>query len=197
MRKKNLHTNKKAEEIKTKVWSDVSPEFAVKDIPANLQKESAVIIANSLSVEETANGKIKMNLWLPMGGTKTSKLSIYHARIKINDKAALQAYSSIEYQKTFDNTAGILYSKNVDKKDTYIGIKLIKPDGREVTVNTGEEVLTKNDAKDKQGKLAVPNLEVGDILDYYVGKVEVTDLFNISVNNGLSASVTALKVLKS
>jgi hypothetical protein len=42
-------------------------------------------------------------------------------------------------------------------------------------VNTSEEVLTKNEEKDKQGKLAVPGLQVGDILDYYVTKIELLE----------------------
>ena len=179
----------KAEEIKAKVWGDNSPEFAVKDIPANLQKESAVIIASSLNVDQTSNGKIKMSLFMPLSGTKTSKVTVFHERVKINDKAALQAFSTVEYQKTLNNSQSVLYMKNVDKKDTYIGAKIIKADGSEVIVNTDEEVLTKNDTKDKQGKLAIPNLQVGDILDYYVSKIEVTDQFNLSVNSGFAEGI--------
>ena len=179
----------KADEIKAKVWGDAVPEFAVKDIPTDMRKESAVIIASSLNVDQTSNGKIKMSLFMPMSGTKTSKVSVFHERVKINDKAALQAFSSLEYQKTLNNSTGLLYMKNVDKKDTYIGAKIIKPDGTEVIVNTDEEVLTKNDTKDKQGKLAIPNLQVGDILDYYVGKVEVKDQFNASVSYGMAEAM--------
>ncbi|OCX50891.1 hypothetical protein BEL04_19395 [Mucilaginibacter sp. PPCGB 2223] len=175
----------KAEEIKNKVWGDNTPEFAVKDIPADMQKESAVIIASSLNIDQTSNGKVKMSLFLPAGGTKTTKISTFRERVKINDKAALQAFSTIEYQKTLNSTTGSLYMKNIDKKDTYIGAKIIKPDGTEVIVNTDEEVLTKNEAKDKQGKLAVPNLQVGDILDYYITKVELKDVFNSDIKHGV------------
>src|SRR5476651_1520878 len=113
----------KADEIKAKVWGDAVPEFTVKDIPTDMRKESAVIIASSLNVDQTSNGKIKMSLFMPMSGTKTSKVSVFHERVKINDKAALQAFSSLEYQKTLNNSTGLLYMKNVDKKDTYIGAK--------------------------------------------------------------------------
>ena len=31
-----------------------------------------------------------------------------------------------------------------------------------------EEVLTNDSKKDKEGKIAIPDLQVGDILDYYI-----------------------------
>ena len=68
-----------------------------------------------------------------------------------------------------------MFAKFVDENNTYIGAKVIKPNGKEVTINTSEEVLTKNESKDQEGKLAIPDLQVGDILDYYICKEDVAD----------------------
>jgi hypothetical protein len=52
--------------------------------------------------------------------------------------------------------------------ETYIGVKIISSDSSENIINTDEEVLIKNEKDNKIGKLAIPGLEVGDILDYYI-----------------------------
>ncbi len=52
---------------------------------------------------------------------------------------------------------------------------MIKPNGKEITVNTSEEVLIKNESKDQKGKLAIPDLQVGDVLDYYICKEDIAD----------------------
>src|SRR5687767_11463122 len=91
-----------------------------------------------------------------------------HQRVKINHKTALEKFSSIEYQKKLDNSTRLGFSAIYDKMDTYIGSKIIKPGGKEIIVNTDEEVLTKNEKKSQTGKLAISDLQVGDILDYYI-----------------------------
>jgi hypothetical protein len=164
----------KAAEIQAKVWGDKAPEFEVKTLPAGMEKESAVIIAEYTNVEQASNSRYKFAFAASTSATRTNRVTTYRERVKINDKAALDDYSSLSYQKSLDRTQGLI-NKTYNKKDTYIGVKLIKPDGKEVIVNTSEEVLTKNEDKDKQGKLAIPGLEVGDIMDYYTCKVELVE----------------------
>jgi len=67
----------------------------------------------------------------------------------------------------------LLVTKVVNVNNTYIGAKIIKPDGKEVIVNTGEEVLLKNETKDQKGKLAIPGFAGGRLLDYYVSNVDI------------------------
>jgi hypothetical protein len=169
--KGELTYDQKAAEFQTKIWGDKQAEFEQKTIPAGMEKESAVIIAQATNIEQSSNNKLR----LIVNSTRTSRLNIFRERVKLNDKAALDDYSSLEYQKSLDKTQGIWMAKYANKKDTYIGVKIIKPSGQEVIVNTSEEVLTKNETKDKKGKLAIPGLEVGDILDYYVCKVELVE----------------------
>ncbi len=68
-----------------------------------------------------------------------------------------------------------LIAKINDVHNTYIGAKIIKPGGQETVVNTGEEVLLKNTGKDQKGKLAIPGLQVGDILDYYISNNDLSE----------------------
>jgi len=161
----------KAAEIQKKIWGEKAPEFEVKTLPANMDKESAVIIARSLNVELTSNNKMKLVIF-NSSTTRTNKISTFHERVKINDRASLDAFSTLEYQKSLDRTKNGFLSKKLNKKDTYVGAKIIKPSGQEIIVNAEEEVLTKNDSRDKQGQLAIPGLQIGDILDYYVCKTE-------------------------
>jgi hypothetical protein len=167
--------DQKAEEVRLKIWGDKSPEFDVKAVPTEMEKESAVIIAQYMGVEQTTTGKLKIGILFNGSVNHTNRVTTFRERVKINDKVALEKYSSLEYQKSLDKTKGLLTIKLYNKKDTYIGAKIIKANGKEVIVNTSEEVLTKSEAKDSQGKLAISGLQVGDILDYYICKVETLE----------------------
>ena len=55
------------------------------------------------------------------------------------------------------------------KDYTFINIRLIKPDGTIKTINVDESAVTVKDEKDKkENKIAIPDLGVGDIIDYFV-----------------------------
>ncbi|MBW4888667.1 DUF3857 domain-containing protein [Mucilaginibacter sp. HMF5004] len=173
--KAELSYAQKAAEIKAKIWGDNAAEFDVKVIPESMKKESAVIIAKSVNIQQTTGSRLKFFMYFPTSATRTNKVTTYRERVKINDKVALDAYSSLSYQRNSDESKGFLYVKFTNKMDTYIGVKIIKPNGKEVIVNTGEEVLIENNAKNKQGKLAIPELQVGDIIDYYISTIELVD----------------------
>ena len=54
------------------------------------------------------------------------------------------------------------------KGENVLGIKIIKPNGTEIEID-----IDKNTVKvDDENKIAIPNLEIGDILDYYIYRVE-------------------------
>ena len=139
----------RSQEIQTEIWDNASKPFSVKTVSADLSNESAVIIATSFDVVNTEKSRLKLGL---MGLNAVRRLyyqTTFHERIKINDKAALDDYSTLEYQKKLDKTVSAFFIKVYNKMDTYIGAKIIKPDGKEVIVNTDEEVLTK-DEKQKE-----------------------------------------------
>jgi hypothetical protein len=166
----------KAAQLQKEIWEKQAPEFNVTAIPASMAKESAVIIAHAYTSQRTSNGKTKFMIVSTSTVTKTIRVNTIHERIKIQDKVALEDYSKLSYQKKLDKTVSLmLFNKLLNTHNTFIGAKLIKPDGKEIVVNTSEEVLVKNEEKDQKGILAIPGLQVGDILDYYISTVEVNE----------------------
>ncbi len=167
--------NERAAEVKKEIWDAAAAPFDVKTVPAELNNESAVIIARSFEIINSAKFRFKFSLF-GMGGTERLKyITTMHEKVKINDKSALEEYATIEYKKKLDKSVTIGFAKLYDKMETYVGAKIIKPDGKIITVNTDEEVMTKNEDKNKQGKLAISDLQVGDILDYYVRVEELQE----------------------
>jgi hypothetical protein len=84
---------------------------------------------------------------------------IAHYRIKILDQAAVDNFSEVYYVKGAHGGYN-LYEGSRDKE--FMNIKIIKPDGKEIIVKKKDII---EDDKG-QRKVAIPNLEVGDILDY-------------------------------
>lgn len=165
----------KAAKLQKEIWGAPVPEFKATAIPEKFEKESAVVIARSYSAQRSSNSKLKFMLITAGVAIKTVKVNTFHERVKINDKSALEDFSTIAYQKKLDKTVNMLIVKFANTQNTFIGAKIIKPDGKEVVINTSEEVLTQNETKDQQGKLAISGLQVGDILDYYVCTVDVSE----------------------
>lgn len=166
----------RAAKLQKEIWGDPIAEFKSTAVPANLSNESAVVLARSYNAQWTSGGRFKFML-VGMGmALHTEKVITFHERVKINDKVALDAYSTLEYQKKLDNSTSMFFTaKFRNTKNTFIGAKMIKPDGKEVIVNTSEEVLLKDEAKDKKGKLAISGLQVGDIFDYYITSIDVSE----------------------
>jgi hypothetical protein len=165
----------RAEEVRKEIWGEAGPQFKVKAVPDNLNNESAVIIARYFEIINSSKFKLKFSLFGFGRANRLSYRTTFHERVKIGDKAALEEFSTIEYKKKLDRTSSFAFAKIYDKMDSYIGAKIIKPDGKEVVVNTDEEVLTKNKTKDKEGKLAISDLQVGDILDYFIRVEEMRE----------------------
>ena len=161
-------------QIQNAVWGYAPAEFKETKIPADLTSESAVILAKSFNLSRVSSGKIE---YVREIGLKThpTKFSIFHERVKINDKVALESFSTVEYQKKLDRSTRHMFSKTENINNMFIGAKVIKPDGKEIIVNTNEEVLTKNEEKDRESKLAISELQVGDILDYFVCREDIVD----------------------
>jgi hypothetical protein len=166
----------RAAEVQQEVWNNADNAFSVKEIPAKYKNESAVIIAKSYDVSNSTKRKFKM---IGMFGNTVKQYkysTTYRERVLIQDKVALEDYSTLNYKKIVDNTSKIGFSKLLNTTKTYLGVKIFKQAGTVLEINpTEEEVLTKNTNKDKQGKLAVSNLQVGDIIDYYVRIEEVIE----------------------
>ncbi|MBI3882835.1 MAG: hypothetical protein HY305_01060, partial [Sphingobacteriales bacterium] len=144
----------RATEIQQEIWNNADKAFDVTTVPDKYKGEGAVIIAKSVFVNPVDNVLTR---------------SISRERVLIMDKAALEEYSTMSYTKIIDKSVRYnFYQKTDNYAKSYIGIKICKKDGKVIVINTtDEEILTENRDKEKAGKIAIPDLQLGDIVDYY------------------------------
>lgn len=150
--------SERGDEIKSRMWGDKNPAFDCVEVPAKWANESAIIIAQLNRFEYKK---------LPViNELHTNKY--FHNRIKVNDKNSVNKYTEISFA-----------SGKGRKQIIYTGFKIIKADGSEVIIDASEAVEMEqkvNGVRKSYKKLAIPNLEVGDILDYYICEDEVIQL---------------------
>jgi hypothetical protein len=156
---------KMKEEVATKIFGTSDPYFKDNALPDQYKNESAVVLAQKHSIESDSKFKFRFGLF-SHSGAKFSFFDIFRKKILINDHAALQEFSQLNFEK--------LESKNWSplgklKNYTFINIRLIKPNGTIKTIDVDESAVTLRNEKDqKTNKIAIPDLGVGDIIDYYV-----------------------------
>lgn len=163
-----INSNKKrAEEVKALMWGNTDKDFQVTQIPDKWKEEQAVILAKSNVLYYRKD---------PNRFTSNLNYDRYtHYRIKLLSSKAIEEYAQFELEGT---------SKRENTKSfTYAGFKVIKQDGSEIEISmiqAVKEMETLNGVQEETYKLAIPNLSVGDILDYYVVKEE-----NISLGGAM------------
>lgn len=158
----------KSEELRKTIWQSNSDIFNSNEVPDNYKNESAVVLGRTFEMQRASSSKFKFMVITATSISNTNKTSIYREKVKINDKAALEAFSKLEYEKVLNKTQSVFFMSIKNKTEVFVGVKVIKPDGREVNINTDEEVLLSKDSKNQTAKLAIPGLQVGDIIDYYI-----------------------------
>ncbi|HUR65104.1 MAG TPA: hypothetical protein VMZ03_02035 [Chitinophagaceae bacterium] len=144
------------------VWDDRDADFAVSAVPEKWKEESAVIIAQKtrFSFDKDAN--------------KLAVYEITHRRIKLQDRDAVNSYSSVYFRIGSSNDGA--------------GIKIIKENGSVQQVSLRNAVYVEDNGNipdkftpyigkastfyDKSKsrvifyKVAIPDLDPGDIIDY-------------------------------
>jgi hypothetical protein len=145
----------RADEIRAEMWNAADKKFQVLEVPKKWVGKSAVIIAQLNRYEYRK--PVILNLL---------RYNEYnHYRIKLNDKNAVNKYSEMSYYNNrYDNATG-------ESIKVYVGFKVVKPNGKETIVDLAQAVKMENKGSGQNqsyNKLAIPNLEVGDIIDYYV-----------------------------
>lgn len=150
-----------ANNMKT-IWDDTDPDFSVTNTPAKWDEESGIIIAQ------------KTRFAFDKDANKLAVYEITRRRIKLNDKDAVNSFSSIYFRIGSSNDGA--------------GIKVIKPNGtvQDVSLRNAVYVEDLDDVpsafqpyigkastyydKSKSRvifyKLAIPDLDPGDIIDY-------------------------------
>lgn len=156
--------------LKKEIWAWKKPEFDVRNIPAEYNSYSTVVIARHQEIIGDSRSRSKFMIGMAFY-REMSINTVTREAIKINDKSALSDYSEISFTK-LENRAGMFRS---NKAATYVGIRVIKPDGKMKEINADEIVQTNADKNKKEAKLAVSDLQVGDIIDYYIAQQVISD----------------------
>lgn len=130
-------------------WGDNDAYKDITEISSEFSNESAVIIYKNENYDFHKFGK---------NVTYTTSV---RKRIKLLDKAAVEEFSEFSFTRRFRSTKGRYTYKS--KGNTFVGVKIIKPDGSVDEIDVDKEAIE----IDGETKLAIPNLEVGDIIDYY------------------------------
>lgn len=151
----------RAKEVRKMIWENGDADFSVTTIPDKWKEKSAVIIAKS-NILSYRKAIIRSHLQYK---------SFRHERIMLLDKAAIEKYSQFTIPEN---------GRYGDKTyEFYAGFKIIKPDGTEILIPLSKAVKEEraiNKSGYNQFKLAIPNLEAGDILDYYIGEEQGINL---------------------
>ena len=155
---------KESEEMRKAVWAWEKPQFKVKDIPQQYAGASKIIIAHH--TELTADSKSKFAFYgFGFGPKKEQSLTeVVREMVKVNDKNSVTDYSELSFTQ-FEKTSGFYTS---DKTTSYVGVRVIKANGSIKEINADDIVLTKDGAAEKKAKVAIPDLQPGDILDYFI-----------------------------
>ena len=135
-------------EIKEFFWGKTDEFKNAKTVPEKWKNESAVIIY-----------KYEYYDYHKFGQSVTYKSSI-RKRIKLLDQAAVTEFSEFSFKDKFYSNKGMRSYKNAK---TTIGIKIVKPDSKEIEIDVEKNAKEVNGEK----KIAIANLEIGDILDFY------------------------------
>jgi hypothetical protein len=150
-----------AKNMKT-IWEDGDADFAVTTIPEKWKEESGVIIAQKtrFSFDKDAN--------------KLAVYEITRRRIKLIDRDAVNSYSSVYFRIGSDNDgAGIKIIKaNGTVRDVSLRNAIYVEDNSDIPSTFQPYIGKVRTVKDKSKskvtfyKIAVPDLDPGDIIDY-------------------------------
>ncbi|HET8839626.1 MAG TPA: hypothetical protein VFM82_11600 [Flavobacteriaceae bacterium] len=141
--------SKQVLELQNQFWNSGDERKEIKTVPEKWKGESAVILYLEEYFEYTNFA------------SKAFYPSYYHERVLLQDKAAIENFSEFSFGKE-DKDFGLIFHSYQEK--TILGAKIIKPDGTEIILNIDNEKVVQDD----RIKVAIPNLEVGDILDFFV-----------------------------
>jgi hypothetical protein len=144
------------------IWEDADPDFKVTTTPAKWEEESGIIIAQ------------KTRFAFDKDANKLAVYEITHRRIKLNDKDAINNYSSVYFRiGSSSDGAGIKIIKtNGTVQDVSLRNAVYVEDPSDVPSTFAPYIGKANTYYDKSKsrvifyKVAVPDLDPGDIIDY-------------------------------
>jgi hypothetical protein len=154
----------RAKEVDDEIMGAPDPFFTNNAVPSSYSNASAVILAKKIDLFSDLKSKVRFSIFYGKDVTNNIRYSLtIREKVKIQDKNSLSEYSEFSFNK-------IRQQSNFFKKstNTFVGIRLIKPDGSVKTIDVDEEAVNAGDDDEKNKfKLAIPGLQVGDIVDLY------------------------------
>ena len=144
------------------VWEDGDPDFAVSNVPEKWKEESGVIIAQ------------KTKFAFDKDANKLAVYEITRRRIKLNDRDAVNTYSSVYFRIGSSNDgAGIKIIKSTGTvQDVSLRNAVFVEDASDVPsaftpyIGKASTYYDKSKSKVIYYKIAIPDLDPGDIIDY-------------------------------
>jgi hypothetical protein len=145
------------ERIRHSMWGATDPEFKETKCDPKWKNESAVILFK----------KYEYNVRKELIINNIFENVYSHTRILLNDKAAVEKFST--FALDISRHTGYIYSEM--EKSVFVGIKVIKPNGTENIIPVDKKLIDQIKSfrsKQEIQKIAISNLEPGDIIDYYI-----------------------------
>lgn len=139
-------------EIKEFFWGKNDDHKNVTTVPDKWKGESAVILFKKDYYNFHKFGK------------SVTYTSAVRKRIKLLDANAVEKFSEFSFAERFYTNKGF----SMKRGTTTVGIKIVKSDGKEQEVDVDKEAKDIDNTK----KIAIANLEIGDIIDFYYYTVE-------------------------
>ncbi|MCH5218969.1 MAG: DUF3857 domain-containing protein [Muribaculaceae bacterium] len=177
--------SKTAEQVWSKDKDLFNPHIEIADsLTAN---NSAVILAWSDDV--FVDRVVQNTIYSATGQTnRTDKKYTKRVMVKLLDQNAIDKYSEFEFGQKFDIKfrGSIIYLLN-----GCFGARIYKPNGTIIDVDMTQAVEIGDGKKGKDAlsyKLAIPALEVGDILEYFVFENEIADGYDLNAQNFMIAA---------
>jgi hypothetical protein len=140
------------EKIKEIFWGKSDEFKSINTVPDKWSNESAVIIYKNEFYDYHKFGK------------SVTYTSFIRKRIKLQDIAAVKEFSEFSFKDKFFSNKGIAVKKGVNT----VGIKIVKTNGTEIDIDVEKESKKVNE----EMKIAIANLEIGDVIDFFSYSVE-------------------------
>jgi hypothetical protein len=131
------------------IWQNKDSVLQVNELPAEFKNEPAVILANYYEIS-------------PVNGSDNVVQVLHRKRIYLNDKSALEYFS----QFYFNQSTGFSRFGFISFAYSLAGVRVKKKNGKEIEIDLNK-IAVNADQFSGVKKVAIPGLEVGDILDYF------------------------------
>ncbi len=139
---------------KNMLWNTPQPEFSDTLVPPQWRNESQVMLCS--------NSEVLYAYYM----AKMTFVLVEHSRVKLQDLNAVSRYSEFSFRDNYKSRGWF----NKVKATFHVGFKIVKPDGTEHEVDINEAVETniqQGRKEETMNKIAIPGLEMGDIVDFY------------------------------